>query len=177
MWKKIRRKLGRALFLEKSARLIQRIAKNEAELKRTPSDSGQGTNYRSALSQQITADRQSLADESAKRKRGWRGLIRAAWAWRAYRDLREQKFIKSTSSEQYIKARDALIRIDLLELGLKKEILSDREASELFVLRRQKKNFEKAVANYQKAVVLAAARKERKSISSKESSPHTSEQK
>ena len=176
MWKKIRRKWGRALFLKNINKLTQRIERNYAELEHIYEPLGDIENM-FALNKKIGADIQQIEHEKLKRKKGWRGLIRAAWAWRAYRDLREQKFIKSTSSEQYIKARDALIRIDLLELGLKKEILSDREASELFVLRRQKKNFEKAVANYQKAVVLAAARKERKSISSRKSSPHTSGQK
>lgn len=177
MWKKIRRRLGRALFLKNINKLTQRIAKNEVELEQVNFEPTRGLDYIFALNKQIGADKQQIEHEKLKRKKGWRGIVRAAWSWRAYRDLREQKFIKSISQDSYINARDALIRLDLLELGQKKGILSDREMSELITLRRQKKISEKIIVNYNRAISLDAKRKERKSTSSRESSPHTSERK
>ncbi len=143
-------RIGKPLFRERISELVDRISKNQTELKRIRFREVPMKKYRTLLLEEMSRDKILLKVAREKRKSGWRSKLRILFSPLAYRRLARMQNSKIPTAEEYRSAKDKLHRLDLLELLRQKKFLSEREWGELIDLTREKALLRRVIKNVER---------------------------
>ncbi|MEK6821550.1 MAG: hypothetical protein AABY11_04090, partial [archaeon] len=122
------------------------------------------------LKKKVKHDAKRLEKEKKSRTKGMKGKIRALVSWKAYRNLRELKTIRSANELNFVTSRFALKRLAELREHEMSRPLTQNEMKELFHLEVSEPRYRHAVEEYLHARKVRDERTVRRSPKSPSSS-------